>query len=244
MADTPGVASLQNTVKNYLVERAEFNVENWKRYLQIVARGFKNLKLTSINTTQVMYGTPDSVNQIIVPDFVDWVKVGYRLGDKCFLLNINKNLIINRNTENGVIIDENGVIEVPDCACYFMDHTVNGYDVTSLHGSCDRLNELSFNVDYDLGIIQFSSMVPRREMIIEYKSSGISVDGNTYIPAFAVEPLIEWLYWRTAKADPLSSAGKIQMNKQDYYEAVAVMEDIQNLPTYAEVSAALYSNVR
>lgn len=99
------VVSLQHVVANFLNERNEYSQENYKRYLQMAVFGFSNLNMSSLRSYDVVYLTPDNKGQCRLPDdFVDYTKVGCNLNGKLYILSMNNEIVINRETENGACI--------------------------------------------------------------------------------------------------------------------------------------------
>ena len=101
----------------------------------------------------------------------------------------------------------------------------------------------SFRVFRDEGKIQFSTMT-EGTVIMEYVSSGVSSTGDTYVPSFVAEALIEYLHWRDRKNNKRYSRGEVIDAKQDYMEAERILMDIETLPSVKELMHALSSNYR
>jgi hypothetical protein len=241
----PAVVSMQHIVRNYMNER-NYSMSQYKRLIQIAIRGFSDLSMTEMHSVSTVYDTPNANGQIFLPpDFVDYSAIGYRLGDKVYILSRNKSLYINKDGVNG---DVETVSETDGNEVYYVfgSHYRDDMLIGATYGFKGAYTEQYFNIDSENKILQVSSAVPRNEMIIEYISTGVSLNGNTYIPRYAEQPMIEWLYWRDAKGKPFGNQtrGVIADSKQDFVEAVNVLRDIQTLPTYQEAMDAIYSEVR
>lgn len=241
----PAVVSIQHVVRNYMNER-NYNMSQYKRLVQVAIRGFSNLNMTELRSVSTFYGTPDESGQIFLPpDYVDYCAVGYLMGSQVYVLSRNKSLYINKDTVNGGV---SNVSETDGDEVFYVfgNHYRNGAFVTTLFGARGAYTEQYFNIDTENKILQVSSLVPRSEMIIEYVSTGVSLNGNTYIPRYAEQALIEWLYWRDAKGKPFGNQtrGVIADSKQDYVEEVNILRDIQTLPTFQEAMDAIYSETR
>lgn len=241
------VVSLQHVVANFLNERNEYSQENYKRYLQMAVFGFSNLNMSSLRSYDVVYLTPDNKGQCRLPDdFVDYTKVGCNLNGKLYILSMNNEIVINRETENGDIVNES--YNVPDISfdslIAFIPHTYNNVYVDNLYGSSYNSGYSSvvpmFNIDYTNKVIQLSSSIPTTKLIVEYVSTGVSLNGNTYIPRYAENAMIEYLHWRSRKNDSKYSRGEVIDAKMDYIEAVNMLETFESLCTYQEVMDVFY----
>jgi len=244
----PAVVSLQHIVANFLNERNDYSMAEYKRLLQMAVMGFSNLNMTTLRSYDVAYVDIDSKGQGRMPDdFVDYTKVGVNLGGKLFVISFNKEVIINRQTESGDILNEayNADDNVPDNTFLFMPHTRNGLTESNLYGYSYGSGMSSFipmfNIDYENKIIQLSSTVSAPQLIVEYISTGVSLSGNTFIPRYCETAMVEYLHWRTRKNDYKASRGAVIDAKQDYLEAVAELQLLEEVPTYQEIMDVLYS---
>lgn len=235
------VVSLQHIVRNYIIERG-LNMSSYRRLLQMAVRGFSHLNMTELRSVSHHYATPNQAGQIFMPpDFVDYAKVGYFSGEEFFAIGINKDLKV--NTDNGsVSVEQAGESSTSDSYILTEHYYGSRFVPTMLFGYRGEYPGQSFNVDYDNKIIQVSSMVPRRELCIEYISTGVSLNGNTYVPRNVEEAVIEWLYWRDLKGSANGNAtrGMIDDAKQDFLEQLNILRD-QDMPTLQEVYDVLYS---
>ena len=242
--NTSSVVSLQSIVYNFLNELGIYDMANFRSYLQIAIRGFSNLNMTTVRSFTVEYITVDSKGQALLPDdFIDYRCIGYRSQGRLYSLSLNRNILINRDEINGEIvteISESNQIPVVGDYIYLPHMNSTGVVVTGMLASGGVVYPSAFNIDYENKIIQLSSMVPSRELVVEYISSGVSLNGNTYVPKKCEDALIEWLHWRTAKSDNKKTRGEKADAKQDYLEAERILLDLETLPTAREVYDVLY----
>jgi len=246
MSDTKALVSLQSIVYNFLNETGEFDLSNYKRYLQIAIRGFSNLNMTTVRSFSVAYLQVDTKGQCLLPDdFIDYRFIGYSRNGRLYPLSLNKNIEISSQIENGEIISEmdEDTNQIPIVGDYiYLPHLNNGILVTGLLVSGGQIYPSAFNIDYKNKIIQLSSIIPTRELTIEYISSGVSANGNTYVPKKCEDTLIEWLHWRSTKGNDKKTRGEKMDSKQDYLEAERILLDMETLPTQKEVYDAIYLN--
>lgn len=246
------VVSLQHVVADFLNEIGDYTMTEYKRWLQVAIRGFSNLSMTSLRSYDVAYITPDAIGQCRLPDdFVEYAKIGCNIGGKLYILSRNKEILINRQIENGDIVNEayNADDSIDDELVMYIPHYraggikvdgMYGYSYSSGHSTMIPM----FNIDYENKVIQLSSAIYASQLIVEYITTGVSLSGNTYIPRYAGEALLEFLYWRMKKADPKFSRGEVMDAKMDYLEAVNVMETLESMPTYQEIMDAFYGTAK
>lgn len=231
---TPGYVPLQQVVYEFLNEIGDYSEKNFFRWLNVAARGFAKLNMTRLESYQVQYLTVDkkSFSAVLNPDFVDWIKVAVVDGNTVKVLARNKDILVN-DEQNGATVD--------DGQFFFAPHMYNGQRITGMYGVSGGYSSPTFNIDKERGIIRFSSHIPTNIVLVEYISSGLSSTGATYIPYKAVDPLVEYLYWRHRKADPKATRGQELDSKQDYLEAVEELSFYENLPTRQDILMAFYS---
>jgi len=246
---TPGVVSLQYVVASVLNELGDYTQTNYKRVLQMAVHGFSNLNMHALRSYDVVYLDVDSTTgqALLPPDFVDFCKVGCIIGGKLYVLTINREVAINRQIENGVLVNEayNQTDEITSDPILFLPHLLGGSYNDTLYGLAYTSGYSTaipmFNIDYENKIIQLSSSISTTKLVVEYVTTGVSLSGNTYIPRQAVDALTEYLHWRIRKNDSKYSRGEVMDAKQDFVEAEATLRTFESLPGYQEVMDAFYS---
>lgn len=232
---TPGYVPLQQVVYEFLNERGEYSDKDFFRWLNVAARGFAKLNMTRLESYKVQYLKidPKSYSAALETDFVDWIKVAIVEGNTIKILARNKDILPDEN-QNGATVEDGS-------SFFFAPHLFDGKMVTGMYGVAGGYSSPTFNIDKENGIIRFSSHIPVGLALVEYISSGLSASGATYIPYKAVDPLVEFLYWRYRKADPKATRGQEADSKQDYLEAVEELSFYENLPTRQDILMAFYS---
>lgn len=239
--NTSALVSIQSIVYNFLNETGEFDLSNFKRYMQIAIRGFGNLNMTTVRSFSVAYITADEKGQAVLPDdFIDYRFIGHRRNGKLYPMSLNKNIEIYKDIVNGEIVAP--VVDNTPISYQLLPHFNEGQYIVGLFATGFEVSPYAFNIDYNNKIIQLSSIVSSRELVVEYISTGVSADGNTYVPRKCEDALIEYLHWRTAKGNSKSTRGEKMDAKADYLEAEKILLDMETLPTAKEVYDAIYLN--
>lgn len=240
--NTSALVSIQSIVYNFLNELGEFDLTNFKRYMQIAIRGFGNLNMVTTKSISVAYITIDEKGQGVLPDdFIDYAFIGHRRNGKLYPMALNKSIDFNRDEINGEIVSTQ-VDPLATVTYQFVPHFDGGEYVVGLFAAGSLVAPYAFNIDYNNKIVQLSSIVSSRELIVEYVSTGVSINGNTYVPRKCEDALIEYLYWRTTKGSAKSTRGEKADAKVDFLEAEKILLDMETLPTAKEVYDALYLN--
>lgn len=234
--NTDSVVSIQSIVYNFLNEIGDYDMSNFRRYLQIAIRGFGNLNMTTVRSYSVLYATADEKGQVVLPDdFIDYKFVGYRKKGVLYPISRNKKLEVYRS-------DDPEAISNNDSGYELVPHFVDGEYVVGLFVTGVYTIPYAFNIDYTRKVLQLSSVISSRDIVIEYISTGISADGNTFVPKKCEDALIEYLYWRTTKANPKATRGEKADAKADYLEAERILLDMETLPSEKEIYDAIYLN--
>jgi hypothetical protein len=187
------LVTLQNIVRNFLNDLNIYNDFEYKRYMQWAIRGYMKLHMDYLHQPEVEYLTVDSNNIAHLPDdFVDYIRIGRISHGKIVTYSRNDNIMLPRGEicfQNNVNSDlqnsENGSV-----AYYNWEQA-----------PMKIFNIGFYRVDYEYNRIIFSGDMVGKEVVVEYVSNGISLDGNTYIPRKAQEPMIAWLHYQKALND-------------------------------------------
>ena len=192
--DTSGFVNLDYVVNNALMDMNDFSMENYKRFIQWAVRGFTDLNLHILDSVKVAYLPLSSAKTAALPsDFIDYMKIGMEINGEVWTFTLNPNMNFPRkvdecgevqptNTQN---IDDKVVGTrsiIPNFGYYFAMHFRNGQYVGEMYGLGGGYNNAYFRIDEQRNQIVFDSEIPADEIILEYKSTGISQNGGSIIP--------------------------------------------------------------
>lgn len=218
--------SLDYIVKSVLIENYEENDNRYVQYLQLSARGARELNFMlpiNIKTIMVPY---DKQKRFInlPPDCVSYSKVGILRGDRIVLLGLNKEIAKERHYNGCGIIQPNnpatnGILSADPIDIYFYNYYWNN-TFGALYGfGAGGTNAGEYVYDEELNRISFSANIQSDEIYLEYKSNGIQEDGSILVPEEMIDVLIEYVHWRRLKFDKTAQVYDKSEAKKDFIAA-------------------------
>lgn len=229
------VRLVQNEIEDY-------SENKYKRILQIVIDGMRQMRLYNKTCLNVMYSTPNDAGIIqFPPDYVDYIKIGVVINGLVYNLTVNNDIALNRAQRCGVDVREiQSGVNLPELGgYYYAPHYRNGLYVGALYGAGGGFNFAYYRVDDTQGQIEFDGNIQGREVVIEYKSTGISP--GAIVQPQLIEPLKRWTLWRMNVNDLRVPMNHKQMLKQDYEDSVMELRSFEadiNIQEYLDTMYA------
>lgn len=230
------VRLVQNEIEDY-------SENKYKRLLQIAINGMRQLRLFHEASINVLYATPNEAGVIELPsDYVDYTKIGVVINGLVYNLTVNNNIALNRAQKCGVDVRQiSAGISLPDLGGYFYSgHYRNGMYVGALYGVGGGFNFAYYRVDETQGQIEFDGNIQGREVVIEYKSTGIG-PGAIVSPEM-IEPLKRWTLWRASVNDLRVAANHKEMLKRDYEESIMELRSFVSDINIQEYLDSMYAS--
>jgi hypothetical protein len=194
-----------------------------------------NVKIIELDIT--------SYNRAILPsDFVDYVDVSVKSGERLLPLERERNLNKKYN------YDEAGN-KIP----YISEERYNDLDLNLLiggktvnqHGELsgrmygrERRATLTFDIDKINSELVFSNTTELSKITLTYISTAVSKSSANAITPYAVDVVVKYIQMMSAKAQG-AKIGLYQMFKQDYENAHRVFRARMNSMDYADIIGAL-----
>jgi hypothetical protein len=177
----------------------DYTTNQYEKLLQYAIRGYEKLHFTTMNSVKVAYLEMTDINSVPLPsDYVMYYKIGMVVGGKVWNLGLNNNIALPREQACGDDIREAVTGGNPGGGYYYTGHMNDGGYVGGLFGYGGGFRESYYRIDEERGQILFSSGVPNGEIVLEYKSSGISA--QTMVPRPAIDVLVAYIHWRRLKS--------------------------------------------
>lgn len=243
-AKTSGLVNLNYVVMSYLLRANDFTMRNYKKFLQLVIDGYRDMNLYSVTNIEVQYLLMDENKTVDVPDdFIDYTKIGIPKNGKLVVLTRDKTILLPRSFEDGTEVGNVDATRV-NLGFYFADHFRNGRYVGGLYGMTGGFNQAYYRYDKELRQIIFTGDIPQSQIVLEYVSSGIKLSGTTLIPVQYVAALRAYVAWQQVEFDmkvPLSIKERRERQYIDECEAVKFME---HAPTKEELRDYIYRTFR
>ena len=204
--------------------------EDHKRYFAWIVRGYKNLNLCTLPLDKaVTLDVKTGIRCVVIPDdYVSFVAIG-RDTENHFEKFVSKPDLMPNTTEGCFTITQTDTLPTKDL--------YGGYAVGGGRGRWYyRLDEGNNRILIDGDILTEATLV--------YKSTGIDMNGETFIPKLAEEALIAWVHYQQALGD--KDKGMIVLRKQIFDDAVRDIQHSQfNLDALMDaVYSTIYQGVK
>lgn len=246
--------NLDYVVRNFLVEKNQFSLHNYQRILQIAIRGYHHLNLHVLPSIKVAYLTiNDNLTADLPADYMHYTKIGVSINGVFVTLGLNKDMVIPKGVNAcGKSLVDTTLRSAEDSfdywayGYYYAPHFRNGRYVGEQYSAGGGFSRYGYyRIDEENHQIALSSISAGSELILEYKSNGLDCDGGALVPMAAVQPLIEWIYWRTEKADPMRKSVRSETQfRQEFIEEYALLQDYVNSFTYTEFLDSTYAQIK
>jgi hypothetical protein len=178
--------------------------ENFKRYFVWVLRGYKQLRLFSLPLDKAVTLTVQSnIRCVILPkDYVSFVAIGKNYNNKFHRFSM-KDDIMPITTESCGVTTQTDTLPTTEYGGRYSNGGGRNYWYYRLEETNNRI------------LIEGDTLT---EATLIYKSTGIDMSGETFIPKIAEEALIAWVHWQQALND--SDRGMAQIRKSVFDGAV------------------------
>lgn len=215
--------SLDYIIKNVISQLEESSLRRYQTYLQYTIRGYRFLNLNGGNSQIVKtVKLPMLANKAInLPsDYVKFVKIGMCINGRIIILGLDESICLNDNysacgdpLEAVINNANNGRFDFPyfQYGFPFWGYYQNNQYVESMFGMGGGFNGRGYyKFNYETNQIQFASVIPGMDIMLEYISDGINADGTALVPVEASEYLINYVHWKRVEALPKTSESEIQ----------------------------------
>jgi hypothetical protein len=224
--DTNGLITLQSVVDDVANQLNDFSDSNTIRFMRFGERCLSDLHIFYLdNVTTKTLKINKNINATPLPsDFVRLIRLGTRLSNgRLYTMTSDDTLEL---SNDNVLCDDKSTLnegfQVDDGSF----STVGGYSEFGRY----RVNQDEFR-------IEFSPDVILEEVTLEYVSSGVKIDGTTYIPLIAREAVIAYIIWKNSKSRSIPQNERMEL-KQEYYEELEKLNDAL-MPSFDEMYDAL-----
>lgn len=249
-----GIITLNYCVMNLINELSE-DTKYYQKYLQLAIDAVTEVNIFHINNIRVAYLTTTAMAEntgqqyyVDLPDdFVDYYKIGINKGGKLWTLTLNNNYILPKNENCGEL--ESIPANSTDASnltygYYYTDHFKGQKYVPYAYSLGGGINQAYFRIDKENRRIVLSGAMADTEIILEYKSTGINMTGETLIPRQAVGTIKAYIHWKRLEYDPRVSMNEKMRKEQLYGKEIEQLRHHELMFTISEYQDMLYSTMK
>lgn len=261
--------TLEDIISNYMMSRDSddytFSVPRHKIIFQ-ARRGMRELYYDVVRDIRAIeLELSNTLNVVLPPDFVNYVRISWvdDLG-QLHPMSIDNRFSIAQeylqDSEYQILFDGEGCpmqasrgFNEPMSAVEMLDeladYKINGS--YSYYSICDKFhpnrdasqvfNNGKYNIDKSAGIIQFSSDVFGRRVVLEYISDGLYTgcegrpEPEIKIHKFAERPLLDWIYWKLIERRRNVPMNEKMRARKEYYNSRRVAKRRMNTLRIPEI---------
>lgn len=242
---TAGVKTINYVVMSVLNRLRDYTMRDYSFLEQIIIEGYSELNLWHLDNIEVVYLRMSEAKTVDLPaDYVDYCKIGIPINGKIKVLTNNENILLPRKFEDGTDVGNADETVSGDDGIFFIDHFRNGNFIAGLYGSTGGRDQAYYKIDRETRRIVFSGSVPRGEIVLEYISSGVNLQGSTLIPAEAIPALRAYALWQLIENDRKVPASEKERKKAAYEEEIEALRFFQTSFTADEYKKHVWKSTK
>lgn len=228
--DTNNIITVGSVVDNVLNDLGTYDESEYIRLYQLALRGVTQMNMFHTSGSKEVKLSVDSKGTVTLPsDYLSYIKISVVINGRKHELSKNEDIMIPGTG-----------------ACYAEEDNGNqNYTETlpedTVYGMGGGYNYSYYRIDKKYNRIIFQKSVPNGEIILDYISSGVALDGETYIPKQSEEALIAWTHWKREEHDPNVSQYKKQSNERSYNRELRKLHEFEYDFTLQEFADAISS---
>lgn len=246
---TEGSITLDYVVKNLKNRQQVFNQVDYLHILQLVVDAVSYLNNITLDTIEVAYFTIDDTHCIELPsDYLDYTKIGFLdAHGKIWTLTLNSDLVRYPMQECGLPLDKvvGGFCETypttypyPNTGYYFGNGFHWGNTMSLYYGMGGGFNKGYYNIDRQGRYLLIQGLPKGTRIVLEYKSTGVSIGATTYVARQALEAIIAKVMW--VKMEHSDNYGAAQYWKTRFIEEEGLLANLEYTRTMQEHLDELY----
>lgn len=228
--------NIDYVIQGCLTDIGDFSTTRYTQFLHWGLEAYRELNLYDYPSIKVAYLQLNENFTVNLPDdYVYYTSVGVCVGGTVITLGLVDNLCLPRREdecgeplsvlqmsvsgEDTTFLDGTTGIFYPDAGFnwFYSPHFRGGQYVGEQFGVGGGFALAYYRVDLEKRQIAFSSSLPANEVVLEYKSTGINMDGSATIPVQAVQVLKQYIHWCRIRYDNRTPQSA-KMNAYDLYQ--------------------------
>lgn len=249
---TAGLVNLSYCVAQVQADKEDYSTHNVENYTRLAIRAYTDINLFHGERVEVVYLNMDPVTGIVdlssISDYIDYVKIGMPINGRFWILGKNDKILPQRNelsaSETALVFKPgDSTLEINN-GYYFAGHYLAGNYTTGLFGLGGGFSRSYFRIDTELMQIQFDTALPRTQIVLEYRSTGINLTGGTLVPRQCVEYIVAYIHWKLAEHNPLLNRFDKRDAKENFIEEENKLRKFNFRFNINEYYQAMYSTIK
>jgi len=242
-----GVVTLDYVVAEMQNELDDYGPRQRSRLLGLAISALREFRLYDQALQQIAYIQINDAGIAVLPkDYVDYITIGTLThAGNVRPYTLNNSMALERGVDCGEpsrVMDPDMAVQNQNVLAYG-PFTINPYwsnnnIIPTYYGVGGGYNNAYYKIDKAAGVIQFNGVIPKGEIVLVYKSTGISP--STVIPYELIEPIKAFVHDRRELHDARVPMNKKMLNKQNLDEARMRLRAFTQKFTISEFMDVLY----
>jgi hypothetical protein len=250
MSLVDGVYDLNYCTASTLADIDKTESKAYLRHLKWANDAFRRLNLADGLPTMktVTLEVDQATNTVTLPnDYIEYSKIGLCVDGVLLNFDLNDSLCLDSASPTSVCTCSDEEISTAISTCcnggvvdgswYYPYYSSwhNGQFVAGIYGVGAGFNRGGYKINLEANKIQFDSCVTATEIVLEYKSSGLSSDGNAIVPQTAIPPILAFIHWKRClfSKDPFEKRDA-EAHRRSWVAESSAMIKRKNTLTYTE----------
>lgn len=239
--ETKKLIPLEQAVFSVMNETREFTSDNFEYYLQLAIEGYRSINIFDQNILKVVHLQPTQNGVIELPcDYISYRKIGVLMNGQVWTLTLNNDLSLPRHECCNQVQGEQ-MFQDNRFAYYYAPHYYNGAYLDGMYSMGGGVNISYYRIDEEMNQLVISPNIMYKEIILEYKSTGISMDSKTMLPVTSLEAVKSYVHWKRLEYDSKVPYNDKARKQQLYDEEVIKLRNLENKFTKEEFLDMFYS---
>jgi hypothetical protein len=250
MSIADNIYTLEYCVNSTLADIDKTESKAFLRHLKWANDAFRRLNLADGLPTMktVTLEVDSSTNTAILPnDYIEYSKIGLCVNGVLVNFDMNDALCLDSAEADSVCACTDEEITAGIEACcngigsegtwyypYYSQYH-NGQFVAGIYGAGAGFRHGGFKINLEANKIQFDSCVTASEVVLEYKSSGMSTDGNAIVQQTAIPAIEAYIHWKRCKfSKDTMEKRDTEMHRRTWVAESSAMFKRKNALTYSD----------
>jgi len=220
--------TISEIAKQVLVMQENYNQSDLERLVQIGIQGYTDMHvydLPIINQKILKLSEANSVN--LPNDFIREIRVMGKFGNQLTPLKENK---VNTFSQEECGDERPPFQQERDL---YLSKSRMAENIGGNYASSGDFS-YQYTIDYKRSKIFFNKKTPGSVVYLEYIGSGVSDNGDTYVPLLAVTPLRDYIIWQKDILNPVVGENRVQSRKKNFEDSQHKMRHAYSLITYEQ----------
>lgn len=226
--ETPNTIKLEQAVLSVMNELQEMGTEKFEYYMQLAIEGYRDINIFDSNLIRVKHIQCNRTGIYNLPsDFISYRKIGILYNGQVWTLTLNNDLALPRHECCNAQVPEQPFMDNKYMYQY-APHYYNGTYFDGMYSMGGGVNIAYYRLDLESNQLILSPNLVGKEIILEYKSSGISMDLETMIPVTTLQAVKAYIHWRRTEFDDKKPMNEKVRKQQLYDDEVTKLRLLEN----------------